>query len=210
MSIHSSQQTVQFVASQSRSRSRSPRSPAGPPPPSLLRQKANTMTFQLTINADIKGSMQSVVKQLGAEIITKAAWLDFKTTAIDQHNGLQQDATHGEFIGGNIVKKEQNEQSEAFCTDTVQINFDTVDPLPSNTPSASNQTQCFCRKERFADHQLVKAVTKCCNNAHCVEKTFAICHECHHDELENFKQSVRPPHTTSCFRKWLFHQLNCS
>jgi hypothetical protein len=71
----------------------------------------------------VKGPLQHVIKQLGAEIITKSAWLDFKAVAIDQTTGRKREVTNGELIGGNVVRLEPSDQSEAFCTDAVQVNF---------------------------------------------------------------------------------------
>ena len=71
----------------------------------------------------MKGPLQHVIKQLGAEIITKSAWLDFKAVAIDQTTGRKREVTNGELIGGNVVKLEPSDQSESFCTHAVHVNF---------------------------------------------------------------------------------------
>ena len=123
MSFSSSKRTVPTSKPRSKSRSRSPRSPPGPPPPSLLEKKENEVTYLLTIKADTKGTLQHVIKQLGADIITKSAWLDFKAIAMDQTTGRQVELTHAEFIGGNVIKLEPTEHSQAFYADTVQVIF---------------------------------------------------------------------------------------
>ena len=105
------------------SRSRTPpkaRPPTSPPPPELLAEKENAVNISINAIVNPMGPIE-VLKQLGLQIICKAATGNFTAEAVDQHTSMFHDVSKGVFIGGSVAQMTSEEYSEAIMTNHVSV-----------------------------------------------------------------------------------------
>ena len=106
------------------SRSRTPpkaRPPTSPPPPELLAEKENAINVSINAIVNPIGPIDEILKQLGLQIICKAATGNFTAEAVDQHTTIFHDVNKGVFIGGSVIRMTSEEHSEAIMTNHVSV-----------------------------------------------------------------------------------------
>ena len=98
-------------ADASRSRSPRPRSPQGPPPTALLKEKDNRVSFTINTTIQPVGSIHDTLKRIGAQLIAKAETGDFSAATTDRRLQTQFSLNNATFIGGQIIKLESQNTS---------------------------------------------------------------------------------------------------
>ena len=87
----------------------------------MLQGRPNTMSFHIKVRATPIGTINEVLKKIGAEIIANAATEQFTATATDVHTQQCYGIDEAVFIGGQVIKLAQSQYSDAIVANSVSV-----------------------------------------------------------------------------------------